>query len=145
MVVNARHVKNVPGRKTDIADAQWLATLARAGLLRGSFIPPATLRELPWWHASGKKLMGMGSEKNRLHKVLIDAGIRISVVVSDIHGQSARAMVKALIGGSRPTRCCATQVGVSRPVETRCSRPSTSSSATAIASWPMKSCSTSRI
>ena len=91
-VVNARHVKNVPGRKTDIGDAQWLATLARAGLLRGSFIPPAKLRELRLIARQRQKLVGqLASEKNRLHKVLADSGVRLGVVVSDLHGQSARA------------------------------------------------------
>ena len=99
-VVNARHVKAVPGRKTDMADAQWLATLARAGLLRGSFIPPVDLRQLRLVARQRQKLMGMlSAEKNRLHKVLVDAGIRINVLVSDVHGQSARAMIKALIKG----------------------------------------------
>jgi len=97
-VVNARHVKAVPGRKTDMADAQWLATLARAGLLRASFIPPLLMRQLRLVARQRQKLVGMCSaEKNRLHKVLVDAGIRINVVVADIHGASARAMVKALI------------------------------------------------
>ncbi len=102
-VVNARHVKQVPGRKTDIGDAQWLAMLARAGLLRGSFVPPAKLRELRLIARQRQKLVGLAaSEKNRLHQVLTDGGIRLGVVVSDIHGQSARAMVKALIQGAAP-------------------------------------------
>lgn len=104
LVVNARHVKNVPGRKTDVGDAQWLATLARAGLLRGSFIPPAMMRELRLVSRQRQKLVGqLSSEKNRLHKVLTDGGIRLGVVVSDLHGQSARAMVKAIITG-KPTQ-----------------------------------------
>ena len=99
-VVNARHVKAVPGRKTDMADAQWLATLARAGLLRASFIPPLDFRQLRLVARQRQKLVGMCSaQKNRLHKVLVDAGVRINVLVSDIHGASARAMVKALIAG----------------------------------------------
>ena len=99
-VVNARHVKNVPGRKTDVADAQWLATLARAGLLRPSFIPPVDIRHLRLIARQRQKLGGMlASEKNRLHKLLADAGVRLNVVVSDIHGQAGRAMVKALIEG----------------------------------------------
>jgi len=99
-VVNARHVKAVPGRKTDVADAQWLATLARAGLLRASFIPPVQMRQLRLVARQRQKMVGMCSaEKNRLHKVLVDAGIRINVLVADIHGASARAMVKALIAG----------------------------------------------
>jgi transposase len=102
-VVNARHVKNVPGRKTDVGDAQWLATLARAGLLRGSFIPPAMMRELRLIARQRQRLVGqLASEKNRLHKVLTDGGIRLGVVVSDLHGQSARAMVKAIIEGKAP-------------------------------------------
>ena len=97
-VVNARHVTTVPGRKTDMADAQWLATLARAGLLRASFIPPLRMRQLRLMARQRQKLVGMCSaEKNRRHKVLVDAGIRINVVVADIHGASARAMIKALI------------------------------------------------
>lgn len=102
-VVNARHVKNVPGRKTDVGDAQWLATLARAGLLRDSFVPPAKLRELRLISRQRQKLVGqLASEKNRLHKVLTDGGVRLGVVVSDLHGQSARAMVKAIIDGQSP-------------------------------------------
>jgi transposase len=97
-VVNARHVKNVPGRKTDISDAQWLAILARAGLVRASFIPPAEIRHLRLIARQRQKLGGMlASEKNRLHKVLADAGIRLNVLVSDLHGQSARAMIQALL------------------------------------------------
>jgi transposase len=83
-----------------MADAQWLATLARAGLLRASFIPPKDFRQLRLVARQRQKLVGMCSaEKNRLHKVLVDAGIRINVLVADIHGHSARAMVKALIAG----------------------------------------------
>ncbi len=104
-VVNARHVKNVPGRKTDMADAHWLAMLCRAGLLRGSFIPPANLRELRLVARQRQKLVGqLASEKNRLHKVLTDSGVRLAVVVSDVHGKSARAMVKAIIDGQPPHR-----------------------------------------
>ena len=102
-VVNARHVKNVPGRKTDVGDAHWLATLARAGLLRGSFVPSAKLRELRLIARQRQKLVGqLATEKNRLHKVLTDSGVRLGVVVSDLHGQSARAMVKAIIAGQSP-------------------------------------------
>jgi len=102
-VVNARHVKNVPGRKTDIGDAQWLAMLSRAGLLRGSFVPPEKMRQLRLIARQRQKLvMVLSAEKNRLHKVLTDGGIRLNVVVSDAHGQSARAMVKALIAGKQP-------------------------------------------
>jgi len=102
-VVNARHVKNVPGRKTDIGDAQWLAMLARAGLLRRSFVPPSQLRELRLIARQRQKLISqLVGEKNRLHKILADGGVRLGVVVSDLHGQSARAMVKAIIKGDSP-------------------------------------------
>jgi transposase len=102
-VVNARHVKNVPGRKTDIQDAQWLAIVARAGLLTNSFVPPENLRGLRLISRQIQKLTGMlGSEKNRVHKVLTDGGIRLSVVVSDLHGKSARAMIKGLLAGETP-------------------------------------------
>ena len=102
-VVNARHVKAVPGRKTDLCDAQWLATLARSGLLRASFIPCAEFRQLRLVARQRQKLVSMlASEKNRLHKVLVDAGVRINVLVGDIHGLAARAMVKSLIEG-KPT------------------------------------------
>ena len=88
----------MPGRKTDICDAQWLATLARAGLVRASFIPPADIRHLRLIARQRQKLGGMlASEKNRLHKGLADAGIRLNGRVSDLHGQSARARVKALL------------------------------------------------
>jgi transposase len=108
LVVNARHVKNVPGRKTDVGDAQWLATLARAGLLRGSFVPPAKLRELRLVARQRQKLVSqLASEKNRLHKILTDSGVRLGVVVSDIHGQSARAMVKGIIAGRPPEQVLA--------------------------------------
>lgn len=99
-VVNARHVKNVPGRKTDVGDAEWLAMLARAGLLRASFVPPVELRELRLIARQRQNLIRqLTQEKNRLHKILTDSGIRLNVVVSDIHGESARAMIKSLIAG----------------------------------------------
>lgn len=105
LVVNARHVKQVAGRMTDTGGAQRLAILARAGLLRGSFVPPARLRELRFVARHRQKLVGMlVSEKNRLHKTLSDAGIRLGVVVSDMHGKTARAMIEALIDGHTPTR-----------------------------------------
>ena len=102
-VVNARHVKQVPGRKTDINDAQWLAMLGRAGLLRGSFVPKKILRELRLVSRQRQNLIGeLAANKNRMHKLLNDAGIRLSVVVSDLHGVSARLMIKALIDGKPP-------------------------------------------
>ncbi|NTV43123.1 MAG: IS110 family transposase [Syntrophobacteraceae bacterium] len=112
-VVNARHVKQVPGRKTDVQDSEWLAELGRCGLLRPSFIPPRDFRELRLLTRYRRKLSGiLAGEKNRLHKVLDDAGIRLGCVVSDIDGVSARAMVEALIrGGSTPEQIAEQALG----------------------------------
>jgi len=100
LVVNAKFIKYVPGRKTDMCDSEWLAVLARFGLVRGSFIPPQDLRELRLVSRYRRKLTGMlASETNRLHKVLDDAGIKLGAVVSDINGVSAREMVAGLIAG----------------------------------------------
>jgi len=100
-VVNARHVKNVPGRKTDVSDSQWLAALARMGLLKSSFIPINDLRELRIISRQRMKLNGtLASEKNRLSKVLDDAGIRLGGVVTDIDGVSAREIIDGIILGT---------------------------------------------
>ena len=97
-VVNARHIKNVPGRKTDVKDSEWLAELVRCGLLRASFIPPRDLRELRMLTRYRWKLKGcLSGEKNRLHKILDDCGIKLGCVVSDIDGVSAKRMIDALI------------------------------------------------
>jgi transposase len=102
-VVNAQQVKKVPGRKTDTGDAEWLAMLARAGLLRGSFIPPERLRTLRQVSRHHQKLTAMQAmEKNRLVKVLSDAGIRLTAVVSDPHGVAASAIIHCLLTGGTP-------------------------------------------
>lgn len=102
LLVNAAHVKNVPGRKTDVKDAQWLAQLLEAGLLRGSFVPPPAIRELRDLTRYRTELAHERTrEVQRLHKVLQDAGIKLSSVATDILGKSGRAMVEALIGGTR--------------------------------------------
>ncbi|AGA32146.1 transposase [Thioalkalivibrio nitratireducens DSM 14787] len=122
-VVNARHARNVPGRKTDLSDAQWLATLARAGLLRASFIPPAEIRHLRLIARQRQKLVGMlAAEKNRLHKVLTDAGIRLNVLVSDVHGASARAMIKALLADAPCTQSSTSPAACGLPAK-NCSKP----------------------
>ena len=103
LVVNAQHVKKVPGRKTDTSDAEWLAMLARAGLLRGSFIPPKPLRNLRQISRYHQRTTAMlAAEKNRLVRLLSDAGIRITAVVSDPHGVAARAMIDCLLDGGTP-------------------------------------------
>lgn len=102
LLVNARHVKNVPGRKSDALDAVWLAELTECGLLRGSFIPPreiAAIRELTRYR---KKLIEQRtSELQRLAKVLEDSGIKIDSVASKLTTLSARDMIEALIAGER--------------------------------------------
>jgi transposase len=102
LLVNARHVKNVPGRKSDALDAAWLAELTECGLLRGSFIPPpqiAAIRELTRYR---KKLIEQRtSELQRLAKVLEDSGIKIDSVASALTTLSARDMIEALIAGER--------------------------------------------
>lgn len=108
LVVNAFHVRNVPGRKTDVGDSEWLAQLARFGLLRGSFIPPKDLRELRLVSRYRRKLTGtLAAEKNRLHKLLDDAGIKLGGVVADIDGACASKMVEGLIAGSAPEQLSA--------------------------------------
>ena len=107
-VVNARHVKQVPGRKTDINDAQWLAILARSGLLKSGFVPPRHFREYRLIARQLQKLAGIATgERNRLHKLLTDAGIRLSVVVSDLSGKSAQAMIKGLLADETPEQLLA--------------------------------------
>jgi len=104
-VVNAKHVKKVPGRKTDISDAQWLAILARSGLLKGSFIPPKDFRQLRQLTRYHDCLTSqLRAEKNRLVKTLSDAGIRLSAVVSDTHGKAATAMIDCLLNGGTPEK-----------------------------------------
>lgn len=101
-LVNARHVKNVPGRKTDVNDCAWLAQLLECGLLRGSFIPPAeiaAIRELTRYRK--KVIESRTRELQRLSKVLEDGGIKIDSVASSITTLSARDMIEALIGGER--------------------------------------------
>jgi len=102
LVCNARHVKNVPGRKTDLADAEWLAHLLECGLLAGSFIPPAEIkaaRDVVRYRA--KIVQSRTSELQRLGNVLQDAGIKIDSVASSITTKSGRAMIEALIDGER--------------------------------------------
>jgi transposase len=102
MLVNARHVKMVPGRKTDVADATWLAELLEHGLLRGSFVPPRTIRELRDLTRYRKRLVQTHtSEGQRIAKILEDAGIKLDSVVSHLLGVSGRAMLRALIAGQR--------------------------------------------
>lgn len=102
MLVNARHVKQVPGRKTDVSDAQWLCRLAEAGLLRASFVPPKPIRDLRMLTRYRKaQISERQREANRLHKALEDTGIKLDCVATDILGKSGRAMLDALVAGTR--------------------------------------------
>jgi transposase len=101
LLVNARHVKQVPGRKTDVKDAEWLCRLTEAGLLRGSFVPPKPIRELRQLTRYRKaQIAERQREANRLHKALEDTGIKLDCVATDILGVSGRAMLDALINGT---------------------------------------------
>ncbi|MGH8922313.1 MAG: IS110 family transposase [Actinomycetes bacterium] len=101
MLVNARHVKNVPGRKTDVSDAQWLCHLMEAGLLRASFVPPKPQRRLRALTRYRKtQIAERQREANRLHKALEDTGIKLDCVASDILGKSGRKMLAALVAGT---------------------------------------------
>lgn len=100
MVVNAKHIKNVPGRKTDVKDAEWIAGLLQHGLLQGSYIPPREQRELRELIRYRRSLIEERSrEVNRMQKVLEGANIKLSSVATDILGKSSRAMIEAIING----------------------------------------------
>ena len=102
VLVNARHVKQVPGRKTDVTDAAWLCRLAEAGLLRASFVPPKPIRALRNLTRYRKtQIAERAREANRLHKALEDTGIKLDCVATDILGASGRAMLGALIAGTK--------------------------------------------
>jgi transposase len=101
VLVNARHVKQVPGRKTDVSDAAWLCQLAEAGLLRASFVPPKPIRRLRNLTRYRKtQIQERQREANRLHKALEDTGVKLDCVASDILGASGRAMLAALCDGT---------------------------------------------
>lgn len=101
-LLNAGHLKRVPGRKTDVSDAAWIAQLVEHGLVRPSFVPPEPIRRLRDLTRYRTALVHEQTrEKQRLHNVLEDAGIKLSCVASDILGKSARSMIEALIAGER--------------------------------------------
>jgi len=100
LLVNPRHLKKVPGRKTDVSDAEWIAQLLQCGLLRGSFVPPRPVREL---RDLTRHRAQLGGERNRvvnrIHKLLEDANIKLGTVATDILGKSGRALLSALLNG----------------------------------------------
>lgn len=102
LLVNPQHVKNLPGRKTDMTDAGWLCELLECGLLKASFVPPKPIRQLRDLTRYRKSLIAERQrEANRLHKVLEDAGVKLSVVATNVLGVSGRLMLQALVSGSR--------------------------------------------
>jgi transposase len=105
ILANAQHIKGIPGKKSDIKDCQWIAILLRHGLVPRSFIPPREIRELRDLNRTRRKLVGsMASEKNRLIKVLEDANIKLSSVVTKIYGVSSLNMIRALLEKDRLTK-----------------------------------------
>jgi transposase len=100
IVGNARHIRNVPGRKTDVKDAEWIADLVRHGLIAKSFVPPRPLREMRELLRYRRKLTeSQAAERNRLLKLLETANIKLASIMSDVFGVSGRAMLRALIEG----------------------------------------------
>lgn len=107
-LLNARHLKNVPGRKTDLADAAWICQLIEHGLVRPSFVPPPQIRDLRNLTRYRKaQIEERTREAQRLDKVLQDAGIKLSSVASDLGGVSAKAMLRAMAGGERDPKVLA--------------------------------------
>jgi transposase len=102
MLLNARHLHNVPGRKSDVMDSEWICRMVQHGLVRPSFVPPAPFRELrDLTRYRAEVVRERVREIQRLEKLLEDAGIKLSVVVADLMGKSARAMLEAMISGQR--------------------------------------------
>lgn len=100
LLVNARHVKNVPGHKTDKKDSIWLSKLLVSGLLKASFIPPVEIRELRDLVRYKKKMIGqLASEKNRIIRILEDANIKLSSVLTDVDGATGSKIVEDIING----------------------------------------------
>jgi transposase len=101
LLVNAQHLKQVPGRKSDVSDSGWIAQLLEWGLLRASLVPPAPIRDLrDLTRYRKQQIRDRAREVNRLHKVLEDAGIKLSSVATDVMGASGRAMLEALLQGT---------------------------------------------
>jgi transposase len=101
LLINMLELKHVPGRKTDVKDSEWLAQLLECGLLRSSFVPPAPIRELrDITRYRVQQTRDRSQEVNRLQKVLEDAGVKVTSVLTDVMGVSGRAMVEALIAGT---------------------------------------------
>lgn len=100
ILANAHHIKNLPGRKTDMKDAEWIAKLLRSGLIEGSFVPSEEVRDLRDLTRYRKKLVYQAtSEKNRIHRILQDANIKLTSYMSDVFGKSGRLLLQRLVNG----------------------------------------------
>src|SRR5688572_8480941 len=115
-LVNAHHVKNVPGRKTDMSDAEWLADVVAHGMVRPSFVPPPSIRELrDLTRYRKRQIDSRSAEVQRLEKVLQDAGIKLSSVAAEVLSKSGRHMIEALIAGDHdPTALAEMALGKMR-------------------------------
>src|ERR687888_34048 len=113
VLANAMHIKNVPGRKTDVNDATWIADLLAHGLIRASFVPPTAIQDMRTLMRTRKQLVRERAQHvQRIQKTLEDANIKVASVVSDITGTSGRAMLRALIEGeTNPERLLAVTTG----------------------------------
>jgi transposase len=101
LLINMQELKRVPGRKTDVKDSEWLAQLLECGLLKASFVPPPPIRELrDLTRYRVQQVRDRAREVNRLCKVLEDAGLKLTTVVTDVMGASGRAMLRALVDGT---------------------------------------------
>jgi transposase len=116
VLANAQHIRNVPGRKTDVNDAMWIADLLAHGLIRSSFVPPAAIQELRDLTRTRKQLVREISQHSlRIQKVLEDANLKLGSVLSDVLGCSGRAMLKAIVAGEdNPERLAALAQGTAR-------------------------------
>lgn len=104
ILANARNIKNVPGRKTDVKDSQWIAQLTRSGLVEGSFVPPEDFEELRELTRYRKRLLSnTTAEKNRIHKLLSKYNVKLGLYMSDLFGVTGRAIIEDLVNGEQIT------------------------------------------
>jgi transposase len=145
LLVNAQHIKAVPGRKTDVKECQWIARLLEHGLLRASFVPPAPFRELRELTRYRRQLVQeRAREANRVQKVLETANIKLGDVATDVLGASGRAMLKALSAGDRDAETLAGLAqGLLRKKEAQLRRPWWAALPTTTPSCCRGSCATS--
>ena len=102
VLANAMHIKNIPGRKSDVNDATWISNLLAHGLIRGSFVPPTVIQELRDLTRSRKQLVREAAQHiQRIQKVLEDANVKLTEILSDVMGKSGRAIIEALIAGEQ--------------------------------------------